>query len=66
MAYLALPVVILFWIGGFIWKRTGWLTVDQIDVDSGRRELPWDEIRAYREKLAEMPAWKRIFHTVFV
>ncbi|KAK0613919.1 amino acid permease-domain-containing protein [Immersiella caudata] len=66
MAYLALPVVILFWIGGFIWKRTGWLTIDQIDLDSGRRELPWDDINAYREQLAQMPAWKRIIHTVFV
>jgi len=66
MAYLALPVVIVFWIGGFLWKRAGWLRTDQIDVDSGRRELPWDEIHAYRAKLAAMPTWKRIFHTVFV
>jgi len=66
MAYLALPVVILFWIGGFIWKRTGWLTIDQIDLDSGRRELPWDEINEYRASLAQMPAWKRILHIVFV
>jgi amino acid transporter len=65
-AYLALPVVILFWIGGFIWKRTGWLTIDQIDLDSGRRELPWDDINAYRERVAQMPAWKRIIHTVFI
>ncbi|KAK5651219.1 hypothetical protein OQA88_12726 [Cercophora sp. LCS_1] len=65
-AYLALPVVIIFWIGGFLWKRTGWLTVDQIDLDTGRRELPWDDINEYRAELAKMPAWKRILHTVFV
>jgi amino acid transporter len=65
-AYLALPVVIVFWIGGFLWKRTGWLKVDQIDVDSGRRELPWDEINEYRATLAKMPTWKRLFHIVFV
>ncbi|KAK4179487.1 putative amino-acid permease [Triangularia setosa] len=65
-SYLALPVVIVFWIGGFIWKRTGWLRTDQIDVDSGRRELPWDEINEYRERLAQMPAWKRIMHTLFI
>lgn len=64
--YLALPVVIVFWIGGFIWKRTGWLTIDQIDLDTGRRELPWDEINEYRASLAAMPAWKRIFHTIFI
>ncbi|KAK0741812.1 amino acid permease/ SLC12A domain-containing protein [Apiosordaria backusii] len=65
-SYLALPVVIVFWIGGFMWKRTGWLRTDQIDVDSGRRELPWDEINEYRERIAQMPAWKRVMHTLFV
>ncbi|KAK0634555.1 amino acid permease/ SLC12A domain-containing protein [Bombardia bombarda] len=66
MSYLALPVVIVFYIGGWIWKRQGWLKLDSIDVDSGRRELPWDEIHAYRAELAAMPAWKRIFHLVFI
>ncbi|KAK0740083.1 amino acid permease/ SLC12A domain-containing protein [Schizothecium vesticola] len=66
MSYLALPVVIVFWIGGFIWKRSGWLKLDQIDLDTGRRALPWDEINEYREQLAKMPAWKRLFHTIFV
>jgi amino acid transporter len=65
-SYLAFPVVIIFWIGGWLWKRQGWLRTSEIDVDTGRRELPWDEIRAYREQLAAMPAWKRLIHTVFV
>ncbi|KAL3960424.1 hypothetical protein ACCO45_005541 [Purpureocillium lilacinum] len=63
--YLAFPVVIFFWICGYLWKRTGWLRTAQMDVDTGRRELDWDEIRAYREKLAAMPAWKRILHHTF-
>ncbi len=66
MSYLALPVVIVFWIGGFLWKRTGWLRTDQIDLDTGRRELDWDAINEYRVKLAAMPAWRRIVHTMFV
>ncbi|KAM7201193.1 putative amino-acid permease inda1 [Naviculisporaceae sp. PSN 640] len=65
-SYLALPVVLFFWLCGFLWKRTGWLKLDQIDVNTGRRELPWDEINAYRAELAAMPTWKRIWHTVFV
>ncbi|EGO57080.1 hypothetical protein NEUTE1DRAFT_84772 [Neurospora tetrasperma FGSC 2508] len=64
--YLALPVVIVFWIGGFIWKRTSWLRVDQIDVDTGRREHDWESINAYQAELAAMPAWKRWFHKLFV
>ncbi|KAF4591535.1 Amino-acid permease inda1 [Ophiocordyceps camponoti-floridani] len=63
-SYLAVPVVIVFWIGGYLWKRTGWLRTHQIDVDTGRRELDWDEIRAYRERVATWPAWRRLLHTV--
>jgi yeast amino acid transporter len=64
-SFLAAPVVIAFWIGGYAWKRAGWLRTDQIDVDTGRREHDWEEIRAYREYLASQPAWKRMYHVVF-
>lgn len=63
--YLAFPVVILFWIVGYVWKREGWLRTEKMDVDTGRRELDWDEIRAYRELVASWPAWRRILHMVF-
>ena len=64
-AYLALPVVILFWVGGYLWKREGWLRLDQIDLDTGRREHDWDEINAYRAKFATYPAWKRALCAIF-
>ncbi|KAI0008768.1 amino-acid permease inda1 [Xylariaceae sp. FL0662B] len=64
-SYLALPVVMLFWFVGYFWKRTGWLRTHQIDVDTGRREIDWEEIHEYRTKFATYPAWKRILHTVF-
>jgi len=64
-SYLALPVVILFWIGGFMWKRSGWLRTHQMDVDTGRREVDWETIRATREKLATYSAPRRIFHAMF-
>jgi amino acid transporter len=63
--YLAMPIVILFWIGGFFWKRTGWLRTHQIDVDTGRREHDWDEINAYRDRVKAMPTWRRYFHKIF-
>ncbi len=65
-SYLALPVVAVFWLGGFIWKRQGWLRTHQIDVDKDRRELPWDEINEYKARIAKMPRWKRIIHTLFI
>ncbi|TGJ82404.1 hypothetical protein E0Z10_g6362 [Xylaria hypoxylon] len=63
--YLAVPVLLLFWLGGFLWKRKGWLRTADMDVDTGRREHDWDEINAYRRHLATQPAWKRLYHAVF-
>lgn len=65
MNWLAVPVIIFFWIIGFFWKRTGWLKLSQIDVDTGRREHDWDEINAYKAKVAAWPAWRRILHVIF-
>lgn len=62
MACLAIPVVLVFWIIGYIWKRPKWLTLDQIDLDTGLREHDWDMINAYRAKVAQWPAWRRFFH----
>ncbi|KAF5024688.1 hypothetical protein F66182_3258 [Fusarium sp. NRRL 66182] len=64
MSYLALPVVLFFWAIGYFWKREGWRTIDQIDLDTGRREHNWEEINAYRAKVAEMPSWRRFLEKV--
>lgn len=64
-SYLAAPVVIFFWIIGFLWKRQAWLKTANIDVDTGRRELDWDYINADRAKVASWPTWKRIYHKIF-
>ncbi|RCI09367.1 hypothetical protein L249_3760 [Ophiocordyceps polyrhachis-furcata BCC 54312] len=63
--WLAFPVVMAFWLLGFLWKRSGWLRIDQIDVDTGRRELDWDEVRAYREHVQRLPSWRRALHKLF-
>jgi len=62
--YLALPVVLFFWAIGYLWKRKGFLRLDQIDVDSGRREHNWDEINKYRAHVASLPKWRRIVSKV--
>ncbi|KAK5938289.1 Amino-acid permease inda1 [Knufia obscura] len=64
-SYLALPVVILFWVCGYLWKRQGFLKLDQIDLDTGRREHDWNAINAHRARMAKLPAWRRAFHAVF-
>lgn len=62
LAYLALPVVLLFWVCGYLWKRQGWLKLSQIDVDSGRREIDWDEIRAEELAAKHAKAPRKIFN----
>ncbi|RSL68270.1 Amino-acid permease inda1 [Fusarium sp. AF-6] len=64
MSYLALPVVLFFWAIGYIWKREGWLSVDKIDIDTGRREHDWDEINKFRAEMATWPAWRRFLHKI--
>ncbi|KAH8156552.1 hypothetical protein CIB48_g11691 [Xylaria polymorpha] len=64
-SYLALPVVLVFAAGGFAWNRKGWLRTKDMDIDTGRREHNWDEINAYRQHLASLPAWRRILHAMF-
>ncbi|KAG4420133.1 Amino-acid permease inda1 [Cadophora malorum] len=64
-AWLTVPVIAVFWIIGYIWKREGGLKIEQIDVDTGRREIDWDVINAYRAEVASWPKWKRIFHKLY-
>ncbi|RSM13878.1 Amino-acid permease inda1 [Fusarium ambrosium] len=64
MSYLALPVVLFFWAIGYLWKREGWLSVDKIDIDTGRREHDWDEINKFRAEMATWPAWRRFLHKI--
>ncbi|EEU41428.1 uncharacterized protein NECHADRAFT_45958 [Fusarium vanettenii 77-13-4] len=63
--YLSFPIVLAFWAGGWLWKRTKWIKIEEIDIDTGRREHDWEAIRAYRAELASFPAWKRLAYTMF-
>ncbi|ROW17193.1 hypothetical protein VPNG_01345 [Cytospora leucostoma] len=65
-SFLALPVVISFWICGFLWKRKGWLRTRDIDVDTGRRELDWNAINEHHKRVSAMSAWRRFIYTMFV
>lgn len=66
MAMLALPVVLLFWVVGYFWKRSGWLRTVDMDVNTGRREHDWEEINKYKARVAAMPLWRRYVWKWFV
>ncbi|EWG46138.1 amino-acid permease inda1 [Fusarium verticillioides 7600] len=65
MQYLGLPIVLAFWAGGYLWKRTSWISIEKIDIDTGRREHDWEAINAWRAELATFPWWKRLRYTLF-
>lgn len=62
---LAFPVVIVFWIVGYVWKRPAFLTIDEIDLDSGRREIDWELHRAMEEKRARANIFMKIVYKLF-
>jgi amino acid transporter len=64
-SYLAMPVVLVFFICGFLWKGSGFLSISDVDVDTGRRSFDWDKIHKRREEIAKKNAVRRFLNLVF-
>ncbi|KAF4977141.1 hypothetical protein FZEAL_6284 [Fusarium zealandicum] len=64
ISYLAFPVILVFWAIGYLWKREGWININNIDLDTGRREHNWEEINKFRAEFATWPAWRRFLHKI--
>ncbi|KIY72262.1 APC amino acid permease [Cylindrobasidium torrendii FP15055 ss-10] len=65
-AYLAVPVMISFWIGGYLWKRVYPKRASDIDLDSGRRSwLTVEDMRAYRAERALAPGHVKLYRLLF-
>ncbi|EHY54140.1 Amino-acid permease inda1 [Exophiala dermatitidis] len=64
-SYLALPVVMFFWLCGYLWKRQGWLRLDQIDLDAGRRHIDWEAHHAEQERRRNASWPMRIVYFMF-
>jgi amino acid transporter len=63
-SYLAVPIVILFYVVWKIWKRTPFRQPSTIDLVTGRRLLDREQLIA--EEIAERatwPIWKRVYWT---
>jgi amino acid transporter len=66
ISYLAAPVVLFFWVCGYIWKRGSlFIKVADIDLTTGRRPVDWDAINAEKARVAAFPAWKRVLYFLF-
>ncbi|KAG6909752.1 hypothetical protein DXG01_015468 [Tephrocybe rancida] len=65
-AYLGAPIMILFWVVGYVWKRKLPMKVHEIDLDTGRKSwLTVEEMREYRAERATAPWYIRIYRILF-
>ncbi len=65
LSYLAIFVVIFFYIIGYVYKREGWRKIREIDIDSGRRQVDYEAEEKLKAKKAAWPAWRRILDHLF-
>jgi len=63
---LALPVVLLFWLGHKLWYRTSFVRVEEMDIDTGRRDFGrLGIIKAQEEEERQSwPRWKRLYRVI--
>jgi amino acid transporter len=59
---MALPIVLVFWMAHKMWFRTRVIRVEDMDIDTGRRDFRLGVIKA-REEEEQMlwPRWKKIY-----
>ncbi|CAG8983395.1 hypothetical protein HYALB_00000563 [Hymenoscyphus albidus] len=63
--FLALPVVLLCYIGYKLTYRTSWVRIQDIDLQTGRNAHEIDVVRQrWKDERSEWPRWKKIYHTL--
>lgn len=66
LGFLAAPVVLLFYIGWKIVKRTSFVRLDEMDITTGRMQaVPLEVLRREREEERQKPLFKRILKALF-
>lgn len=62
LQFLAAPIVAAFYVGYKLWFRTSVVRVDDMDVDTGRRDFNLPILAAYEaEERKAWPWWKRAY-----
>lgn len=65
-AYLAVPVMLIFWIAGYAWQQRRPLRASEIDLDTGRKSwLTVEQMREYRAERAAAPWHIRTYRILF-
>ena len=61
-AYLAVPILIIFYVVWKVWKRTPFMSPKTIDLETGRRLLDTQQLIAEeRAERMTWPTWKRLY-----
>lgn len=64
-AYLAMPVVLVFYICYKLWFRPRWVRIAEVDLGTGRNEFESEVVRRqWKEDKSEWPKWKRVYKTL--
>ena len=64
-AYLAMPVVIVFYVFYKIWFRPKWVKYQDVDLVVGRNDFESEVVRRqWKEDKSEWPTWKRVYKTL--
>ncbi|EGS22400.1 uncharacterized protein CTHT_0019310 [Thermochaetoides thermophila DSM 1495] len=63
---LALPVVLVMWLGHKLWYKTSYVKIEDMDIDTGRRDIGrLDIIKAQEEEdRATWPTWKKVYRFI--
>jgi len=65
LAYLAFPIIILFYSGYKLWFRTPFMRCRNMDLKTGMRELNLRELLAEEKaEAAAWPKWKKAYKVV--
>ncbi|WWC69794.1 uncharacterized protein I206_103737 [Kwoniella pini CBS 10737] len=66
LSYLAAPIMILFYVVGYAWKRGTPRKASEIDLDTGRKSwLTVEEMRIYRAERAAAPFYVKVYRMLF-
>lgn len=64
-AYLAAPIIILSYVSYKWWFKTKFVSLKDIDLQSGQREMDLaSTLAAEREEKASWPLWKRVYNVL--
>lgn len=62
LQYMAVPIVMVCYVGYKVWYRTKWVRIQDMDVDTGRREFNLPILVAReKEEMESWPAWKKFY-----